>query len=133
MTSRWRRRVGVLAAFVLFFELVLVLAGTGPRLVLVAGIVTTLAALGWMALDLGETVQPFPWPTRTAPSMATLGADARSRLLRTRLANVSAEGHTIRHLHDSLVDIIDDRLITDHLVDRFVDPDAAATRSSVQS
>lgn len=125
MSEPWRWRGLMLAGAVALVELPLVIAGMGPRLLLVAALILVVASITWLAIDLGGAVEPAPWRRRTRSTIVAGGADLRTQLMRARLTNKRIDSHAIETLHASLVALLDDRLQAEHMVDRRIEPLAA--------
>jgi len=125
MSRTWRRRA--LLAVVVWAATVGLLAAIGmrPSPVPLAGITLCVAAVTWLLLDLGDVASPTSWYAASDAGGTGLGADARLRALhRQLLRDPSRDGG---ELHALLVGLIDDRLRTEHAIDRRTNPAAAAS------
>ncbi|MFZ4811379.1 MAG: hypothetical protein ACOYL9_08560 [Ilumatobacteraceae bacterium] len=123
--SVWRRRV--LAAIAAWVVTVCVMLGLEmrPNPVVLALVVAITATVGFVLIDLSDIAAPVDWATaREADS--TRGGDARVRILTRRLEQGGVMGGDSM-VHSTLVELIDDELLTAHGVDRSSEPDRAAT------
>ena len=123
MTSR--TRVAVVLAAIALIEVAMSVAGMGPSLPLVASLVALVAAIGFVVYDLAAAVRTVRWPRAAGTAPTAVGIDSRVSSLRMRLAASDRDGYHARQLYASLVDLIDDQLLTAHGIDRADDPDAA--------
>ena len=120
-----RHRVATIIVGILVVEVLMVVTGTGPDLLLVAGLGCLIGAAGWCAVDLHAAAveaDPLPVAHRTPPPT---GVDRRVRLLSTGLRFDKHSDHSAKRVRDSLVELVDDQLVAKYGVDRTVDPAAA--------
>lgn len=115
-----RRRVWTVAGSWLVLSLALWASDAEPEVVVLAGLVAALAAGGFACFDLARITFPITWTRR----QAALAQDERAVGLRRKL-NAGAQ-YDSTELHDSLVTIIDDRLLAHRGIDRHRAPDEAA-------
>jgi hypothetical protein len=93
-----------------------------PAVAVLGGVVAVVAAGLVVVIDLGRSAAP-PWSPRTELPAARPGSDPRVSSLHRDIDG--AEWTESTALHDSIVDLVDDRLRTGHGIDREADPDAA--------
>lgn len=100
------------------------IAGARPDPLLLAGVVVVLAVGIVVLRDLVESVAPVEWvsPYEVGPNRR--GRDARVDTLRRQLDG--APWLSRQSIGEVLVDLIDDRLLAHHRIDRYERPDAAA-------
>lgn len=118
-------RVAVAAAVWLLLWGALALADARPDPLLLAAIVAVAAVGLVVCRDLFDAVNPIDWvgPYEIGPNRR--GRDARVDTLRRQLDG--APWLSRQSIGDVLVELIDDRLLARHDVDRYEDPEAAAT------
>lgn len=115
----------------------MVLLGMEPRLVLVGFVVVTVAAASFLLLDLGEEEVAVDWYRHQLEDATTTTVDLRLQHLRASLhrstsrrrhaAVAARRGEQITdQIVETLVDVIDDALASDHGIDRSSDPAGAA-------
>lgn len=124
MNRAWMVRVGTVVAIWLAATTALAALQMRPSVVLLALIVTTTATLLWSTVDLADVAAPVDWRTGRETTGTTKGADARVKLLERRLAHGQAMASNLL-LHHTLVELIDERLVSAHGIDRNLDPGAA--------
>ena len=124
MSSRWRRRAGAVVGVWLVVYSISAAAGTGPQPLLLAALLFAVASVLWLANDLSEHVAPARWNTSSGTTTRQRGADVRVGVLQRALEDV-AKRQDVAHLHPLLVDLVDDRLLAHHGVDRGRDPRSA--------
>lgn len=119
-------RQRVLVAAGVWFLLVVSLwaSGSHPAPLVLAGIVAVAAAAAFALVDVFRDVTLVDWtrPSRRARSGG--GDDLRVASLRHQVHGAWWTGSTA--ISDTLVELVDDRLLTHHHIDRATDPDAAA-------
>lgn len=114
------------AVLVIWIATVAALAGLEMRpAVLVLGAITA-AVVGVIAVvfDLAELPAPVDWSAVRDSGTSNRGADPRVRTLRRQL--LDERRLDLGHLHLTMVELIDDRLLAHHHVDRAADPAAAS-------
>lgn len=133
-------RVSVTAGVGVTVAVGMVLLGMEPRLILVAFVVMTVAAAMWLVLDLGNAAEPLHWHDYGLNDAGPAQPDRRVRALRSRLernartrrtsstVNSAGDDRSSPHdeIADTLVDVIDDHLRSEHGLDRSHRPEAAA-------
>lgn len=125
MTVSWRRRLAVVVAC--WAAVVAVMAGLGmePNLIVLAALAAVVGVITWVVLDLSDIAAPVDWRTTREGSGRGVASDVRVNTLRRQLGAAGALGSDDM-VHTSLVAIIDDRLASEHGVDRRVQPSMAA-------
>jgi hypothetical protein len=116
------RLLATVAAWVIL-SIALWLSDADPAVIPLAGIVAVIAAAGLVAVDLGTSVQQVHWPAPTTwdPSATVAGSDTTRTL---RYVDMAVRSNS-RELHDRIVELVDDRVLAHHDIDRRVDPHAA--------
>jgi hypothetical protein len=123
--ARWLRRVAVVVGIGAALEIVLVLAGTGPKLVLVGALVVIAAAVVIVAHDLGVGVAPADWGVAHERGAHTGTREWRVSSLRMLMMSERRAEAENGRLYPVLVGLIDDQLLSEHGIDRAVHPEAA--------
>jgi len=113
--------VGAWAALVLSLEL----SDSNPNAVVLAGIVGAATALVFVIADLAATVGRVRWTRRSRPAHRTRRNDPRVDSLRRQVRAAWWSGST--DVADTLIELLDDRLLAHRRVDRSVDPVVAVT------
>ena len=123
MTPTWRTALGVAAA-VAVVELLAVSTGMDPQLALLGALVVAVCAVGWGVNALARSVAaPVTWPT-PLPDI-DVSTDWQIAALRSRIAYGAEDKGADELLRATLVRIVDERLRTEHGVDRHAQPDRA--------
>ena len=118
------RPPAVIGLGVIVVEVALLLTDAGPNVWLVAALGGLVGAAIWFATTVDRfTVRPLPSPR--PPTSSVLQPDLRTTTLRQALAAGSVDQRHARRLHDQLVAIVDDELVTVHGIDRHTRPDSA--------
>ncbi|MEP7113520.1 MAG: hypothetical protein ABI862_09665 [Ilumatobacteraceae bacterium] len=117
------RRAMITLCVWLLLSIALWASRSRPAVVLLAGIVAILAAVIVVTLDLGRAIVPVEWSRRPRWSSSSQGVDPWVISLRNQLDQGRHYGST--ELRERLVDLIDDRLLVHHHVDRTIEPAAA--------
>ena len=120
MSSRF---VLVTAAVWLGLSLVLVTSDAKPALLVLAAIVSLIAVMLSVAIDLGRRTSAVDWPTPLPP--AQVGASADNRTQKLRASATGAAQATTTTLYDTLIALVDQRLRLNHGIDRAADPEGA--------
>lgn len=118
----WRRVLIVVGVWLLLV-IALWVSDSQPALVALGGVVAALAALVFAGLDMGATLKRVEWSATDEPRPAPASDDPRVGLLRHRVQAAWLTGST--QISDTLVELVDDRLLAHHHVDRATDPVAA--------
>ena len=121
----WRVRIAVVVSCWLLVVIAMAALQMGPRPVLIAGLAAAVASALWLLTDLADVAEPTSWTAAFDPGRLPRGADLRIRALQGQLAHGPSMDDG-RALHRLLVDLIDDRLVADHGIDRALEPDRAA-------
>ena len=124
MNSMWRIRVLVVVMIGVIVETAMVLAGMGPRVLIIAALLLVISLALYLALDLGDVVALAEWPSTVQTPRTPDGVEWRVGTLRMLLSDRRRDGANAR-LHDLLVGLIDDHLAAEHGVDRNRDPGRA--------
>ena len=94
-----------------------------PSVIALAGIVAVVAAVGLVAFDLLRAERSIRWPL---PPSWDVSTDAHDQRIPSTLGDVDAAVRSdSAELRSRLVALVDDRLITDHGIDRGIAPRAA--------
>jgi hypothetical protein len=120
--TRWRAVVTVCV----WLALCVSLAATDarPAVLALGGIVAVVAAVILVMFDLAKEVIRVEWiPPRRLPRSSSRGSDPRVGSLRHQLHDARWFGST--ELRTTLVDLVDDRLLAHHHIDRATDSAAA--------
>ena len=94
-----------------------------PAVLLLAGLVAVVSAVIVAMIDFSHTVIHVEWTRPQQLRRSTRGSDPRVSSLRTELYDARWFGSA--ELRGSLVDLVDDRLLAHHRIDRATDPAAA--------
>ena len=116
----------MLTVLVVWLGCVAVMAGLEmrPAVVALGAITTAVATVLAVTYDLGELPMPVDWSAVRDSGTSSRGADPRVRSLRRQL--VDERRLDLGHLHATMIELVDDRLLAHHRVDRALDPAAAA-------
>jgi len=119
--TRWR----ALATVCVWLVLSISLAATNarPAVLVLAGIVAVTSAVALVIFDLSNAVIQVEWPRPERVFRSTRGSDQRVNSLRTQLYDGRWFGSA--ELSETLVDLVDDRLLAHRHIDRATDPGAA--------
>ncbi|MDN5854962.1 MAG: aluminum activated malate transporter family protein [Actinomycetia bacterium] len=127
MTEQWRNRA---LATLVASGLVLggaAVSGDGLDPVAFVVIAFCVASLAWLGADLAGITEGRTDDRPPAPAAGSRrSVDLRTTRLSRRLAEIGRPGYNDEHLWSDLVELIDDRLLRHHDVDRTADPDRAA-------
>ena len=115
----------VLAIVIAWALLVLALwfSHSRPAVVVLGGIIAAIGATLFVALDLADVVSELEW-TPNARHLPSKRGDARVSWTRQKVQSARWSGST--EINDTLTELIDDRLLAHHHIDRAADPAAAA-------
>ena len=119
--SRWR----VLAALGVWVTLVVSLwaSHSRPAVLVLGGIVAVATASVLVMLDLAHSVVRVEWTRGSHGASPRRGDDPRVSSLRHQIHGAWWTGSTA--ISDMLVELVDERLLALHRIDRASDPDAA--------
>jgi hypothetical protein len=122
----WTRAVATIAVVTALAIVAMVLTGMGPRLVTVAALGALTGVSVWLVWTLANGADPAaPWGTADQPRTADRDARPRSWSLRHQVPNGPQDLRTAERLWQRLVELIDDRLLAEHGIDRGRDPAGA--------
>lgn len=119
-----RAQAGVAGAVWLVLSVGLWAIGSRPAVVVLAGIVAVVAAGLVLLTNLVDDVLPVVWVGRTEGADATRRDERCLTPLRNQLD--LARRYGAPDLHETLVELVDHRLLAHHRIDRAEDPTAAA-------
>jgi hypothetical protein len=119
-----RRRA--LAVLVVWVGCVAVMAGLEmrPAVLALGAIVAAVAGVIAVVFDLADLPVPVDWSAVRDSGTSNRGADPRVRTLRRQL--LDERRLDLGHLHRTMVELVDDRLLAHHHIVRAADPAAAA-------
>lgn len=121
----WRRPIVTLLVAIVTIEVLMIVTGMGPDLVLVTALLATIGIGAWVLATTADAVPP-PAPSVAAPRSAPPQRNERRvKQVRTSLAYGRNDGLARERLHTGLVAIVDDQLRSAHEIDRATDPAAA--------
>lgn len=118
-----RRRV--MATMVVWGAVVVLLwvSSSSPAVFVLGGIVAVAAAVILSMFDLGAAAGRVRWTRRSDQPAPTRTRDRRVNELRNQIYGAWMSGSS--QVSDTLVDLLDDRLIAHHHIDRATDPSSA--------
>lgn len=118
-----RRRVGLAVALWVALSASLWVTDASPAVLVLGAIVAVMTAVFFVMVDLVKGAVGVVWLQREAPLPTRHDRDPRvSGLVQDMNAWRRSESS---QLHDTLVELVDDRLATHHAIDRTVAPEAA--------
>ncbi len=91
-----------------------------PSVIVLGGIVAVVVAIVFVMIDLAGTVSRVRWTSRSDHPVSSRGTDPRVKALRHQVYGAWLTGSP--QISDTLVDLLDDRLITNHRINRSTDP-----------
>ncbi len=118
------RRVVVIVGMWVLLALALWASNARPAVLVVGGIVAAIGAVVFAMLDLADEVDEVEWTRKSRRQASTRRADPRVSSLRRKAQGTWWSSSS--DLGDTLVELLDDRLLAHHRVDRADDPAAAA-------
>lgn len=130
-------RIKVTACTGITIGIAMVLLGMEPRLVLVGLVVVAVAAVGFLAADVGDATASVVWRDHGTGTATSARPDQRVQALRARLRSPvrhrrprqQADPERPQQVDEvvaTLLRSIDDHLMSDHRIDRAANPGAAA-------
>ncbi len=120
-----RLRVGVgLGLWVLLWGS-LALTNSQPSPLLLAGIVAVATVAVSVAIDLTEAAVPVAWTRNYRRRGIIRRSDPRATAVRQQVFGARRAGSS--RMHASLVELVDDRLLVHHQINRQTDPQVAAS------
>ncbi|MET0663621.1 MAG: hypothetical protein ABWZ42_10865 [Ilumatobacteraceae bacterium] len=122
----WRRPVATIVAITVAIELLLVVSGSGPAVLLIAALCGLVGVVMWFIADLAEVVlDPSDVDVERSTPEFTGQTDRRVMRLRSGLA-YTRDDESLERLRATLVELVDDQLEAVHHIDRAADPVAAS-------
>jgi hypothetical protein len=116
--------VVLVALVVVAVEVLASATGMDPQSALLGALVVAAVAIVWAVRAMGATVSAAPiWPAPLPDE--DVSTDWQVAALRSRITYGSGDAEASERLHATLVRIIDDRLRTEHGIDRRSQPEAA--------
>jgi len=117
------RLLGALGAWVVL-SVALWVSGARPQVIALGGAVAAIAAVIATAYDLGTSTLRVGWPQPRMEGPAPREEDPRvAQVVRDARAAIRSDSPQLR---DTLIDLVDERLLVHHNIDRSVTPDLAA-------
>ena len=127
MTVEWPRRAAGAAVSTAIVLAVLVAIGDGLNPVALVIVAICAFSIGWLAIDASAVVVAHTIGVADAPAAGPRrGGDMRTTRWTRRLAEIGRPGFDDTWLWRDLVQLVDDRLIRSHDINRAEDPEAAA-------
>lgn len=123
--SSWRRPVGAIVAITIVIEVAMALSGMGPAVAPVAAVAVFVGLAFWFVGDLASTAIGTSGLPVAPPDEPAARADRRVTQLRSGLAYGRADDVAQERLYATLVELIDDQLVSVHFIDRASNPAAA--------
>jgi len=135
--ERAGQRVGVTVGAGTATGVAMVLLGMEPRLALVGCVVVAVSATVWLLVDLANVVLPVFWHNYGTVANTSARSDRSVQMLQTRLRTPARRRRRTAVLEHgradpadeitvTLLDVIEDHLVTEHGIDMLLDPHAAA-------
>jgi hypothetical protein len=119
------RRIAVVVGFWVLLVLALVVSDAQPAVLVLAGVVAAIGTAVFVVFDLADAVDEVEWTRRSRrPASLPQRTDPRVSALRRKAQGTWWSSSS--ELGDTLVELIDDRLLAHHHVDRSADPAAAS-------
>ncbi len=119
-----RRRIAIIAVSWAVLASALWISDARPVVFVVGGMVAAICAAVFAMLDLADAVDEVEWTRKSRRQASTRRTDPRVSSLRRKARGTWWSESS--DLGDTLVELIDDRLLANHRVDRADDPAAAA-------
>jgi hypothetical protein len=101
------------------------IADMEPRVVVLGAALAGAATAIWVVVDVGTGTRPMQWYPVVETPFPGHTSDARISTIRLRIQSVGDPGSHGTRLHAALVELVDDRLFTEHGIDRFEQPERA--------
>jgi len=120
----WARRIGWAVFSWALVWVVLQREGLSPRPLLLAGLSAALWCSAWLVIDGIRLAEPTGWHI-TGARIARPGVDARMVTLAAKITESLVSVPSRLFLHQLLMDLADERLMSLHGIDRQVDPAGA--------
>lgn len=119
-----RRRVWIVACTWAVLVVALWASDSRPAVFVLGGAVAVSAAAIFVMIDVGANAGRTRWTTRSGFPAPPRGTDPRVALLRHQIYGAWLSGSA--EISDTLVDLLDSRLIAHHHISRTADPAGAA-------
>jgi hypothetical protein len=119
-----RRRLLVVLAGWALLTLALWASDAHPAVFVLGGVVAAIAGTLYVMLDLADAVDEVEWTRRARRQTPVRRADPRVSSMRRKAQATWWSGSS--GIGDTLVELVDDRLLAHHRVDRATDPAGAA-------
>jgi hypothetical protein len=123
--NSWKRPVAIILCVTVTVDILMVITGMGPQVLLVAALGCLVGAGVWFVADLADTAEGASEAPAGAAREPEPRADRRVMQLRTGLAYGRPDRASLVQLRTTLVELVDDQLRAAHLIDRAQQPDAA--------
>jgi hypothetical protein len=121
----WRRPVATIVGVTIVVDVLMIVTGMGPQVVLVAALGGLVGVAWWFLSDLADVALGTSGATAGPASAPEARPDRRVMQLRTGLAYGRPDRASLVSLRASLIELIDDQLRTVHQIDLAEDPDGA--------
>lgn len=121
----WVRRIGWAVFSWALICGVLQREGLSPRPLLLAGLSAALWCAAWLMIDGIRLTEPTDWHITDVRIARPPGVDARMVTLAARITQSPVSIPSRGYLHQLLMDLADERLLSLHGIDRQVDPAGA--------
>jgi hypothetical protein len=122
----WKRPVAAIVGITVGIELVMIVTGTGPAVLLIAALCGLIGVVVWFIADLAEVaLDSSEVDFERSGFEQTVRVDRRVMRLRSGLA-YTRDDASLERLRTSLVELIDDQLRAVYHIDRADDPRGAS-------
>lgn len=121
----WKLPVAKIVGVTIVVDVLMIVTGMGPQVVLVAALGVLVGVGLWFLSDLADVALGATGVPAGPASAAEPRADRRVMQLRTGLAYGRPDRASLVRLRASLIELVDDQLRTVHHVDLAEDPDGA--------
>lgn len=119
-----RRRALTIVGGWLLLALALWVSNAQPAVFVLGGVVAAIGTGVYLLIDMADAVDELEWTRRSRRQVFVRPADVRVNALRRKAQGSWWSGAS--DIGDTLVELVDDRLLAHHHVDRSTDPAAAA-------
>lgn len=118
-----RRVIGVSLAIWVLLSVSLWAGGWDPAVLVLGGILVTGGVMAFVAVDLAIMVRPAVWPKRRNQADLPVQDRDRAKIL---LGDLYGSDRTdTSKIRESLLRVMDERLLSDHGIERTAQPEAA--------
>jgi hypothetical protein len=121
----WKRPALTIVGVTIVVDVLMVVTGMGPEVVLIAALGGLVGAGVWLLVDLADVTEGATGVPAGSTKEPEARADRRVMQLRTGLAYGRPDRASLVQLRAALIDLVDDQLRAVHLIDRAEHPDAA--------